>query len=404
MPELIYSKDEVDNLFTEFKTGTGNVLNQIGSDIVTLSEDLQKVKAQMDALTKPPGKPFETDFSKIHGVNWNSSIMKWSEGQAVAPTSSINTAEIDKFMDICLVNGWNMIRLVVYQECYVGHKQQFVAELIKTLDSATERGIGVLIDNHQWRIGGGAYTDSQGVPKKYLQGYTITGIPKSYDQADVAPDAVKWWQDFYTNQLRGFPEVQGDFEDYLVSLVDICDNYDNVLGYEILNEPQTTRLEDYVEMGKFNTRMAKAIRARSQKDIYYCRDNSIGALWQPRNIERPKLIPKDVTGLVYDNHSYSLQRMKNTFVAENKTAIANRSDIKTMIGEFAHQIQFDPTNIQTPENTRLVLALARSAGYAIAWWALGLFGAGDWKRLANADGTLRLEGTTYAEQIKVVYA
>lgn len=339
------------------------------------------------------------EWGQLHGVNWVSSVMKWKENLAQPPTNSINPQDINKFMTICANANWNLIRLVVYQECYEAHRPAFFTEMKAIIEAADQRGIAVVIDNHQWEIGGGMYAASLGVPKKYRQGYTAPVGP--YEQAPAGSDTVKWWQDFYANNLRQFPNCHADLANYFDDIIDNVDSYENVLGYEILNEPQTTQLVDYVNMGVMNDFIAQRIRARSNKDVLYCRDNSIGG-WQPKNVERPKMIP-NVSGVVYDNHSYSLTRMKNLFVNETNIAKEQNPNIKVLVGEWAAQIQFDPTNILTLENEKFVLQLCKDNGYAIAWWALGHFGAGEWKRLANPDGTLRAEGNIYKQAISEVY-
>ena len=328
--------------------------------------------------------------------------MKWKEGAASAPTNSINTSDIHKFMDLCKTNNWNLIRLVVYQEVYEGHRAAFFAELKAIIEAAQQLGIAVIIDNHQWRIGGAAYPDSIGVPRKYLAGYNINGDPASYDSANgVSQDAVAWWRDLYANNLRQFRNVYEDLAKYFEDIIGSVDRYDNVIGYEILNEPQTSQPTDYDSMGKLNDFIAARIRAKTTKRVIYCRDNGIGA-WKPKNAERPKLIP-DEPNIAYDNHSYSLKRM-STYPAENATATANRSDVDVFLGEWAAQTQFDPTNTLTLENTKFVLGLCKRHGYALAWWAIGHFGAGPWKKLANPDGTLRDEGKVYSQAIREIYA
>ena len=392
----------------------------VTQDVIIPGPSGERVKAKIktDVSISAILPPINTTWGQLHGVNWKSSVLSWKEIAANPPNNAISTNDINKFMTICANNNWNLIRLVLYQETYEGHKAAFFNEIKAIIEAADQRGIAVIIDNHQWHIGDGAYTDSLGFPQKYLSGYNITGEPCSYENncnnvyTPVSPEAVKFWQDLVRNSLKNFPDVWSDIAKYFDAIIDFCEPYENVIGYEILNEPQTTGLTDYGEMGTMNTFLAQRMRLKTSRDILYCRDNGIGPHttqhpngWGGNNGARDQLIPA-VSGVIYDNHSYSLRRMKNSYVAETNEAINNRTDIKVLVGEWAAQLQFDPTNSLTLDNTKFVLQLCKDNGYAICWWAIGQFalaGQRNWKCLTFADGSLRPEGLIYKQAISEVY-
>ena len=368
-----------------------------------------KLNAQVSISQILP--PISNEWGRLHGVNWVSSVMKWKEGTGPQPTSSINPQDINKFMDICANANWNIVRLVVYQECYESHRPAFFTEMKAIIEAADQRGIAVVIDNHQWKMGGGEYADSLGFPKKYFGGYNIS--PATPYEPNGQPEIIAWWRDLYANTLRQFPNAHQDMANYFDDIIDQVDGYDNLLGYEILNEPQTTRPEDYANMGIMNSFVGQRIRARSSKRVLYCRDNTLG--YGGSQTLKPQLIPNIPSGIVYDNHSYNLQRMKTTYVPQTLVNIDQRTDIEILVGEWAAQRQFDDTNFLTLDNTKFVLQLCKDNNYAICYWALGHFGArsdpvnstdpqAGWKRLANPDGSLRPEGLIYKQAISEVYA
>jgi hypothetical protein len=348
-----------------------------------------------------PGE--NTSWGEYHGVNFVTGVLRQGEF-APAPTRfSIPTASIPEYLDIAKDNGFNMLRVVVYQESYEGHKQAFLTELEYVVSEANKRDLDVWIDNHQWRIGGSAYTDSIGMPASYLAGYDISGKPCSYDNSckdgeSTDPDAVHFWRDLWGNDLRSGIDAWDATADYLKAIVDRIDHYPNVIGYEILNEPQTTRVEDYANMGEFNTYISKELRKVTEKDIFYCRDNgvvspSVNEGWTQggRNAERSKLIPQGVSGLVYDDHVYNLDRLDN-YVADGKVARGNRADIKTIAGEWS-----------SLNNKESFLRTFSDAGIASTYWAFGCFGCQINNSLVNDNVKLNPAGVGYRDAIEQVY-
>ncbi|HEY7734724.1 MAG TPA: cellulase family glycosylhydrolase, partial [Nitrososphaera sp.] len=342
-------------------------------------------------------------WGEYHGVNFVTGVLRQGEFAPSPTRFSIPTADIPEYLDIARDNGFNMLRVVVYQESYEGHKQAFLTELEYVVSEANKRDLDVWIDNHQWRIGGSAYTDSIGMPASYLTGYDIAGKPCSYDNSckdgeTTDPDAVHFWRDLWTNDLRSGIDAWDATADYLKAIVDRIDHYPNVIGYEILNEPQTTRVEDYTNMGEFNTYIAKELRKVTAKDIFYCRDNgvvspSVNEGWTQggRNVERAKLIPQGVSGLVYDDHVYSLDRLDN-YVADGKVARANRADIRTIAGEWS-----------SPNNKESFLTTFSNAGIASTYWAFGCFGCQINNSLVNDGLKLNPAGLGYRDAIEQVY-
>lgn len=369
-----------------------------------------KLNAQVSISKILP--PVSSEWGQLHGVNWKSSVLSRKENSPNPPENGIESNEINKFMDICANANWNLIRLVVYQETYKGHRAAFFTEMKAIIEAADQRGIAVIIDNHQWKMGGGEYNDSLGFPKAYFAGYNIS--PAIPYEPNGQPEIIEWWRDLYSDNLRQFPNAHQDMANYFDDMIDQVDGYENLLGYEILNEPQTTRPEDYTNMGNMNTFIAQRIRARSNKRILYCRDNTLA--YGGSQTLKPELIPNIASGIVYDNHSYSLRRMKSTYQPQTLVNIDNRTDIEVLVGEWAAQIQFDkpddppgnPGNILTLDNTKWILNFCKDNNYAICWWALGQFALSDsarqWKCLTRADGTLRAEGLIYKQAISEVYA
>jgi hypothetical protein len=71
--------------------------------------------------------------------------------------------------------------------------------------------------------------------------------------------AASFWKDLYLNQVKGVPNFWDEIVGFFQVMISRIKDYQNVLGYEILNEPQASRNGDYIEMGKMNTRIGQAI-------------------------------------------------------------------------------------------------------------------------------------------------
>jgi aryl-phospho-beta-D-glucosidase BglC (GH1 family) len=124
-------------------------------DLILPTPEGQKIKitvnSQIAVSNINPG--LETDWTKLHGANMVTAVLgkKETNNDPDGQAGDIKTIDIPKFMQICRDNGWNIVRVPVYQEAYESNKTRFLEELDIVVQSADDNGIQVLIDNHQFK-------------------------------------------------------------------------------------------------------------------------------------------------------------------------------------------------------------------------------------------------------------
>ena len=114
-------------------------------------------------------------------------------------------------------------------------------------------------------------------------------------------------------------------------VIDRVDGYDNVIGYEILNEPHLFNASQYDDLGRYHTYMAKGIREISDKKIFFDRETTRDFQRLP-SLEY-KIVPQNVSGLVYTPHLYAApypgSQAGNQAVADFPAGAGNQDDWRT---------------------------------------------------------------------------
>ena len=350
-----------------------------------------KGKMRTSIVISDPVPPLETTWGKLRGVNWISGVLNGNLPSGIA------TADIKKFMAILHNLGCNFIRIVGYWDSYEKDKKAYTDELKAIIGAADDLGIVAFYDNHQWHFGGSFAPDSKGIPARYYSGYHGVNLAGDYDGS---PNSRVLWADFWSNTLKNGLNPWLDMKIYWAEIIDAIDSFDNLLGYEILNEPRTTAIGDYAKLGAFNSAIGAFINDNSTKKVFFCRDNGIAG-YNANNAERPRMIPAGASNLVYDAHMYRVSAI-DQIVNQTKAVVASRPDIPVVIGETATDPKYG-TAI-TKENAKVILNRCKAEGFSMNYWAFGCWSCGLGKKLVGKDGALQPEANTFRDAIKEVYA
>jgi len=198
-----------------------------------------------DQPPPPPG-----DYSKMRGTNLNSCTLfkgcwaadvagfdaNWPQRQASASTNI----------------GINTWRINVEQEKWVNNKAGFISHLQTLTQTAKNNGINVFIDFFQLNS---ATTSHAGFPSNYFNGYALSDTVN-----------VQWWTDFYNDgKLQFCGQVQycawNDHYVFMKEVILATKQYDNVIGYEIINEPYKGDVTHFQGLGDYHTYIAQKMVA-----------------------------------------------------------------------------------------------------------------------------------------------
>lgn len=196
------------------------------------------------------------------------------------------------------------IRYLFFWESYVRNPSPFMAELQTVADVADKLGIKVLYANDQFD------TSSWLGPK------TATGFPSFLFENNPAypygtgggtgpkdHTAKKWWDDWIDRKIKDQDGNDGWAlqVEFLKQIVNMVDDHNSTLGYEILNEPHVNDISQWVKIGRYNTFMVDELRGLTQKPIFFDRqvpselDGPIGA--NPENMA--KMAPANKENVIF---------------------------------------------------------------------------------------------------------
>jgi cellulase (glycosyl hydrolase family 5) len=341
----------------------------------------------------------ENNWAKLHGANFVTGVLgkKETNNDPNGSPGDITSIDIPKFMSICRDNRWNIVRVPVYMEAYESNKTRFLDELDLVVSSADDNGIQVLIDNHQFEVSSKWKYGGRGFPGRLVSGYVPTEA--KYNDSVIA---AKFWKDLYLNQVAGVPDIWDEMIGFFEVMINRVKDYPNVLGWEILNEPQAGRDEDYTEMGKMNTQIGQFINsADSNAKVFFCRDNGIGPYGgRKENLEH--LMAPRCQNVVYDPHCYNLSSLESKHVPAIRKVMTAAGISQCILGEWANQPDFDPTNTVSLANCKTFLNVFKREGWASTYWAMGPRG-GIGNKLCQSSGALNPEGVNLKQGIAEVY-
>ena len=117
------------------------------------------------------------------------------------------------------------------------------------------------------------------------------------------------------------------------------DSYDSVVAYEILNEPHLFNASQYEQLGAYHTFMAKEIRSVTDKKIVFDRETARG--FQRIPSMEVKIVPQEVSGLVYGPHLYSVptQGSQGEKQVENFKSWSQEWGVEVLMGEWSGDTQ-----------------------------------------------------------------
>jgi Cellulase (glycosyl hydrolase family 5) len=218
---------------------------------------------------------------------------------------------VEDSMKILSQAGIRTIRVPFYWESYERSRQEFYSDLFHILEHASINNLQVVLDNHHWETGS-RLGCGLGFPNSVLS----VCYPKRSGQPNY--DHIRdFWFRFWDRTARDTQgrDVWERQVEFLKEVVTLTRDHQAVVAYEILNEPEIWRKQDYSKIKKYNAFMLSQLRplARSRHKFVISwalprirvRDD---ALYQRKQI----IGLPDLRDLIYDGHAYppSLNRLR----------------------------------------------------------------------------------------------
>lgn len=206
----------------------------VSGTLVTASPPVASAAEQPPPSTRvtPAGKDFVDEFGRVmllHGVN---NVDK--DPPYVIPGDGLTVTEADA--DLLAGYGFNTVRLGVEFEALMPRRgvidDAYLGRLVGVTEMLTERGLHVLLDNHQDSLGkpwGGNGFPAWAIESRPAEGEPNPGFPMNY----VMPSMLRGWDEVWNNN-NGVLDHLGTA---LAALADRLDGTPGVLGIEVLNEP-----------------------------------------------------------------------------------------------------------------------------------------------------------------------
>lgn len=363
----------------------------------------------------PAPEPSFAAWSDLHGVNFYDPILHRKQG-APKPAGT-DPAFVNQFTFIADQSGYNLFRIPVTWEGYEGAETVFLNELELLVSEANETGIQIWIDNHhffatsQWGIKSGV-----GFPRSIVDCYNPSG------EYESDPEVKLFWLDYYSNNVKdpsnsckyGTLDAWTKQADFMLAMIDRVDKYQNVIGYEILNEPHFWQDSNYNDLGQLHTFVGMKIRQASDKSIIFTRETAHGTKADGTDYKRstalePDIIPRmpDRKNIIYAPHTYDLPLIE-THVKQFKNYAAQWKlegyEVKIGVGEYATQPPQLPTGLAvTQENINGFVSVWAREGYAHTYWSFGECCGGEGNRLVTNAGVLTPAGIFYKNAIATFY-
>jgi hypothetical protein len=320
-----------------------------------------------DELSETPGNCSDMPISEMKGAVFVDHILSRFEndGGPSAPTNYVQNS-----MQFMKSNGMNLVRVPYYWEAYVSWPGAFMTELELIAQSAQANDICVIFDNHHWYTSSyfsdvdfGKSGKPKGFPSFVMQGYPTTG--------DYESTAGLFWSDFWNNNIVIEGETIWDLHaDFVGLVIAQVDSYDSVIAYEILNEPHLFNASQYEQLGAYHTFMAKEIRSVTDKKIVFDRETARG--FQRIPSMEVKIVPQEVSGLVYGPHLYSVPMpgSQGEKQVENFKEWSQEWGVEILMGEWSGDTQ---------EEVDVFVTAFRDAGFGWTYykWAPSKSVAGD---------------------------
>ncbi len=315
-------------------------------------------------------------------------------------------------VQIAKKSDFNLFRIPVKWEAYVGNEDNFLAELDYIVKTANENKILVWIDFHHFHATshwGKKVAKGEGFPKFVVSCYKPT---KQYDRD---PEVRAFWNDYYLNKVRdssnkckGTIDVWSLHADFMKDMIKEVDHYPNVIGYELLNEPHVWKDADYENLGIMHTEIAKKLREVTEKTIIFTRESPRGLQDDEDEYTRKpdlqyKILPKVDGKIMYAPHVYGLDNIEkhvDNWKEDQKKWKSMGYDVEIGVGEWATQPpQLKKGKAVTQENIDDFVKVWSREGYMHTYWAFGCFSCGEGNVLVKKNGDLDHAGEFYIKSI-----
>ncbi|HKU49955.1 MAG TPA: cellulase family glycosylhydrolase [Nitrososphaera sp.] len=367
-------------------------------------------------VEEPPidPEPAVIPFSELHGVNYIDPVLSRKEH---SPKLPVQAGQVEKFVSIAKESGYNVFRIPLSWESYVGNEENFLGQLVALVEEANSHDIFVWIDFHHFDATSNwpaKVSKGRGFPEFVVSCYH----PKGDYERD--PEVRAFWDDYYNNKVRDSSnsckrtlDVWSLQADFMKSMIDEIDQYPNVIGYELLNEPHVWKDDQYEKLGKLHTELAKDIRKSTDRVIIFTRETSHGFESDggryPRKIgQEYKILPKDpAKNVMYIPHLYNLNEIEEhveRWKEDQKRWKSMGYDVKIAVGEWSPQPpQLEEGNAVTMENMEGFVKVWKREGWMNTYWAFGGFNFGEGNVLVKESGIPTEAGDFFQESIQKFY-
>lgn len=372
-------------------------------------------KVTIEIKVNNPGQIDDSDWKGLHGVNFIDPVLSKKERQNdVAP----NPAYVTKYMAFAKKYDFNIIRVPIYWEAYVGNEENFLAETELIAKEAQKHDIKVIYDNHHFfatsHWGADIHRGGIGFPSMLTDQYNPIGDGNTQTDNYGHTEVRAFWDDFYNNKVRNVPDAWSLQANYMKVVIEKVDKYDNVLGYEILNEPHLWKKEHYTDLGEYHTAIAKKLRQVTDKTIIFTRETTHGSYNRDPDYEK-LILPLDPDkNVMYWPHTYQPpsrdagQLQVKQFKRYQSEWAEMGYDVKIGIGEWgtqSNQIAGLP-GMDEVEGQALMDSFVSTwakEDWPVTYWAFGCFSCGEGNKIIESDGSLTKYGKRYVKAIETYY-
>jgi arabinogalactan endo-1,4-beta-galactosidase len=336
----------------------------LGAFLVVSPASYEEVRRELASHFGVGDDPNQTDcsdlpMSELRGVVFVDNVLSIRErGGTFHPPSDY----VSESMRHIKMHNMNLVRVPVYWESYYNNSAAFMNQLEVVAQAAQENNICVIFDNHHWyttshwNIKKLGEAEGRGFPALVMKDFAVVQSADSY-QSTAAP----FWSAFLKNEISVGGETIWDVQlDFLKVIINKVDKYDNVIGYEILNEPHLFDSSQYDDLGAYHTYMAKGMREVTDKKIIFDRETTRG--FQRIPALEYKIVPQNVSGLVYTPHLYTTPFSGTQ--AENQIA-----NFKKWSDEWGVEVLVGEWSASTQEETDAYLRAFKQNGFGWTYYS-----------------------------------
>jgi hypothetical protein len=208
-----------------------------------------------------------TSSEPINGVVMKGAIVNMKQDDNGSPEAPPNY--IENSLKKISGAGLDHARFLFYWEAYEKDPKAFMKEIHSVADAADKYGVKIIYDNHQWHTSSWLEDRGTGFPYSLFQGnskYSRGGGGNTPDKG-----AQVFWGDWWNRSVKDKQGKDGWtlMAEFLKKIVLAVDNHSSTLGYEILSEPHTDKIDQWSKIGKFNSFITNELRNITDKTIVY---------------------------------------------------------------------------------------------------------------------------------------